>query len=1273
MKRLFLGLIILLLLIVAAVFLLPGVIDWNDHRDRLAAELERATGRSVSIQGDLNLSLLPTTAFSIEGVTLANLEGGSDAPLLDLESLRVRLRPMALLRGKIEVARVELLRPNILLERLPDGRVNWSFAGSGGGSADGGSTSGLQESASGGFIQEVSLEALRIQDGTLTYRDLATGAEQRIEKINGELSAPSLRGPFDLQGGFSYQGRALAVEVKSGQMGGERLALSLDLGLPEAGGEAALRGHLEGLESGDIGFSGSVALQAGRLARVTRLLGGPGEEIAVLDQSFELEGRIEAGPQAVSLTSERVLLGGQSAEITALAEFDGGEPFYRAELLLPRLDLDELLAQLAPPESGGESAGSGSQNGAPLPDSDFSLPEGMTAELRLSIGALLYRGQVVREVGLDSRLSDGALEVSRAVALLPGGSDLGVTGSLRSEEGQPRFDARIEGASDNLRGLLAWLGVELDRVPRDRLRQASVTAALSGTPASFSVTDLDLRLDLSRLTGGIAVVPGPRPGLGVGVTLDRLDLDAYLPEDAAVASGGSGGAENSGEAGPGGLATLMTRINANLDLRVDSLTYRGITAEQVYLDASLAEGALDLRRLVVGDLAESYLELSGALSAATGAPEADLTLQVTAPDPAALARALGREQPVLERVGPSVLAGKIKGGLSALDLDLQLSALSGTLEAAGSLQPLADPLAFDMTLAARHGQLGGLARALDLPGFERATPGALDLSGAVAGDLSRFDLDLAATLGDGRYAAKGSVTPAAAGPELALALTASHPEARALLRSFGGEAGPDMGALDLETAFSGQPQRFTLTDLTAALGAMTLTGSLSYDGQGARPRVEADLSAPELDLAALEALSGSRRPPAGGGQSDGAASAPKTAGEGGARWSRKAIDVSGLQALDGRLDLSLDRLKADRIVMNKVELAAILDAGLLTLERFEGRYAGGTVTAEGALDARARPNASLSFDATQLSSKPILRHFFDFDRVSGPVTLSGTLNSTGRSEAELVENLSGLGKVAGTLTFEVKEEERLGNLALTILGQKVKELQGVTASANSFFNAFAGRPAELSGSYRIDAGILTSNDLKLESDRARLEDRLRVDLPGWTLETTADLYRNEDAPGQPPYLTLEAKGPLDEPNYRVAGRAFTTPGAATTGGGQQDGSQQDASPQDGGTDSQESGASTGNPLMDQLQKVVPGLVPQTQQQEEPTPQEQQAAPSPEPEPQPEPEASPEPEAAPEAAPEETEQAAPVIPEPKPVPPPKPKRQEPDPDALIKGILEKLTQ
>ncbi|MEJ2027742.1 MAG: AsmA family protein, partial [Limibacillus sp.] len=462
-----------------------------------------------------------------------------------------------------------------------------------------------------------------------------------------------------------------------------------------------------------------------------------------------------------------------------------------------------------------------------------------------------------------------------------------------------------------------------------------------------------------------------------------------------------------------------------------------------------------------------------------------------------------------------------------------------------------------------------------------------------------------------------------------------------------------------------------LSDLAAALGDMTLAGSLSYDGEGARPRVEADLSAPELDLAALEALSGSRPPPAGGGQSEGAASAPKAAREGGARWSRKAIDLSGLQALDGRLDLSLDRLKADRIVMNKVELAAILDAGLLTLERFEGRYAGGVVTAEGALDARARPNASLSFDATQLSSKPILRRFFDFDRVSGPVTLSGTLNSTGRSEAELVENLSGLGKVGGTLTFEVKEEERLGNLALTILGQKVKELQGVTASANSFFNAFAGRPAELSGSYRIDAGILTSNDLKLESDRARLEDRLRVDLPGWTLETTADLYRNEDAPGQPPYLTLEAKGPLDEPNYRVAGRAFTTPGAATSGSGQKDGGQQD-----GGTDSQESGASTGNPLMDQLQKVVPGLVPQSQQQEAPAPQGQQAAPSPEPEPQPEPQPEPEASPEPEAAPQETEQAAPVIPvipEPKPAPPPQPKRQEPDPDALIKGILEKLTQ
>jgi hypothetical protein len=423
--------------------------------------------------------------------------------------------------------------------------------------------------------------------------------------------------------------------------------------------------------------------------------------------------------------------------------------------------------------------------------------------------------------------------------------------------------------------------------------------------------------------------------------------------------------------------------------------------------------------------------------------------------------------------------------------------------------------------------------------------------------------------------------------------------------------------------------------------------------------MEAELSSPKLQLAALSALGGGE-PAAGGGEAGGDAAKPPEKRE---RWSREVIDLSALTGLDGVFDLKTDELLLPKAELRQVALKGTLDAGLLTLEAFEARYGGGEVTAEGALDARARPSFSLSFDMAKVESRLPLSRYFDFDRVSGPVSLSGTLQSTGRSEAELVSSLSGLGKVSGNLTLEAKPEEQIGSIALNILGQKVGELRGVTDSVSAVYQAFANRPATLSGDYRIDGGVVTSNNLLLRSDRAQLADRLRANLPAWTLDTTADLHRAQDNLSGPPYLTLAAKGPMDEPNLRVSGQAFSTSKQPQPQGGQ--------TPPSGG-----------NKLEDQLKQVIPSLIPQLQQAPEPAPQpapQASAAPEQAPEAAPEPEVQPEPEAAPQ---EEVQEASPTPPPPAPKPEPPQTLPQPEPepqqpanptDALIKGILKKLSQ
>ncbi|HEY5598833.1 MAG TPA: AsmA family protein, partial [Kiloniellales bacterium] len=82
MKKIGIGLLVVLVLLVAAVLIAPSFVDWNAYKDRIAAEVHAATGRELAIDGNISLALLPAPALSVEIVRLANAAGGSEPTMV---------------------------------------------------------------------------------------------------------------------------------------------------------------------------------------------------------------------------------------------------------------------------------------------------------------------------------------------------------------------------------------------------------------------------------------------------------------------------------------------------------------------------------------------------------------------------------------------------------------------------------------------------------------------------------------------------------------------------------------------------------------------------------------------------------------------------------------------------------------------------------------------------------------------------------------------------------------------------------------------------------------------------------------------------------------------------------------------------------------------------------------------------------------------------------------------------------------------------------------
>ncbi len=1054
MKKLFYGLLGLLVLVVAAALIGPSFVDWNAHKGRLTAEVRKLTGQTLVIDGDVSLTVLPAPALSAKNVRLANMAGGSAKNFIELRELRVRVALMPLLQGKVQLESVSLVAPTVVLEVLPDGRKNWEFALAGVRRPEGAPT---VPSESGGLAAQIQVDSFIIEDGTLIYRDGRTGSEERVERINAEIVAGSLRGPFTAKGNATARGVSSAFDLYLGQLVGDGATpFKLRLRLPEPGARIELAGALS-IHADSLQVRGKLKSEGDDLGAVLSTLtrGAVPAPGAMLAQGYKLAAEMTASSRELNIADLNLQLGDTSlaGEVTAR----WGAPMeLSVALAAGQIDLDRALerAEAAAAERAGRQTATGSAP-AVVPAA-WSVPEGIKGTVDLAVEAVVYRGQVVRQVRLNAELDQGRAIIGQAFALLPGSSDISLTGTLTNGAGGLSFGGRVEAASDNLRGMLTWLGADLSAIPADRLRRTDLSSRIDATPQSINLSDIDLRVDLSRITGGVVIARRARLGLGIGLAIDTLNLDAYLPIDAA-ASGTETGKTAPTPPPLDAARPVMETFDANLKLRVGSLSTQGFTAKNLYLDGTLQDGALTVREASVEDLAGAGGRFVGLVTGLSTSPKAQGALEISVRDPGRLAKTAGWDVPTFERIGPFDLNSDLHGTLQDVNFSATVNALGGRLVLAGTAQPAGSPAAFDLEVEATHDDLSQFADRLIGPGTLRSGLGALALEGHASGTVAKFRVE----------------------------------------------------------------------GLAGTVGPIELTGTLSADLDGARPAWNLDLTTGVLPIAALLPQ---KRNSAGSGKKDGKGAKKK------ARWSNETLGLSALAAVNGEIKLTSEALVHGRLRIDDARLEAQVSDGVFDLSSFTGRLYDGRLRVSGRLDTTQGVRVEVTIEALELDSAKLLQAHADFDRVSGPVSLTAHLTSEGTSEAALISALNGSGELRGTLELLAKTEAQVEDILKGVLGSKVTKIKGLVDTGNLVLTAFSGAPAIMTGSFTIENGVIRTDDLRLDGRAAHGLTRTSVDLPRWWLDSESQIFRAEDS--TTPYLTTVLQGQLDRPNTKVSGVPF---------------------------------------------------------------------------------------------------------------------------------------
>ncbi len=124
-KRILLVVGILFALMLAAVITLAVTFDPNDYKDRIVAEVHKATGRDLVLQGDIKLSVFPWLGVRLGEARLNNPQGFADTPFAQIEDVNVRAALRPLLRGEVRADVISLRGLKLDLKTDARGKSNW--------------------------------------------------------------------------------------------------------------------------------------------------------------------------------------------------------------------------------------------------------------------------------------------------------------------------------------------------------------------------------------------------------------------------------------------------------------------------------------------------------------------------------------------------------------------------------------------------------------------------------------------------------------------------------------------------------------------------------------------------------------------------------------------------------------------------------------------------------------------------------------------------------------------------------------------------------------------------------------------------------------------------------------------------------------------------------------------------------------------------------------------------------------------------------------------
>jgi len=306
-KKVFIAATLLVVILIVALYGFLSLYDFNKFKTMIAKAVKDATGRELTIAGNIDFELGIRPTLVVEDVSFQNASWSSTPDLARVKRLEVQVAVLPIIMGKFDFAHLVLVEPVVIVEFDGSGTSNFAF-----------DTTSEATDESALPPPPLIFSDLLIEKGHFTYLDAQSNFKFsiRIDHLIGEIPGFDESLQLDFKGAyddipFSLKGTVgpIWAWVEPGY------ALPADIIVGSGGATAHVKGemrdptHLKELAF-DISAKGSSVAEIAELAKLSGI-----PELG----AFELSARLNDSAGSLAVENLDIQIGSQELAAIALA------------------------------------------------------------------------------------------------------------------------------------------------------------------------------------------------------------------------------------------------------------------------------------------------------------------------------------------------------------------------------------------------------------------------------------------------------------------------------------------------------------------------------------------------------------------------------------------------------------------------------------------------------------------------------------------------------------------------------------------------------------------------------------------------------------------------------------------------------------------------------------------------------------------------------------------------------------------------------------------